>query len=144
MLFFVMALVFLGCIYALFYLTSGKVNQKTDSVTIKTEMSIQEVVDQLRKTASELKANVDKIQDDPFGQYGSSENVAVVLHGEERGLNKDVWAVQVYVNVVDHGCQIELVAVGEGLSAGYTGTYYTGRINLSGSKKRRDIIASKF
>lgn len=43
-----------------------------------------------------------------------------------------------------NGCDVELIALGEGLSAGYSGTYYCGRIKLSSSKKRRDKIANRF
>lgn len=47
------------------------------------------------------------------------------------------------MNIVATGCEVELIAVGEGISAGYTGTYYTGRINMKDSKKQRDIIVSR-
>ena len=125
------------------YLTSGKVNQKTENRTLHTNRDVQEVVNLLRQIANEMRANVDKIEDDPFGKFGSSEDLAVMLSGEERGLSRDIWAVQVYVSATDNGCDVELVAIGEGLSAGYSGTYYRGRIKLSSSKKRRDIIAAR-
>lgn len=125
------------------YLTSGKVNQKTENRTLHTNRDVQEVANLLRQIANEMKANVDKIEDDPFGKFGSSEDLAILLSGEERGLSRDVWAVQVYVAETANGCDIELVAIGEGLSAGYSGTYYHGRIKLASSRKRMNAIAAR-
>ncbi|MCI9023462.1 MAG: hypothetical protein HFG92_03310 [Dorea sp.] len=130
-------------IWILVYLTSGKINRKSDSMTIHLKKSVQEVADLLRQVSGELGANVDKVEDDPFGKFGSSEDLAVVLSGEERGLSRDIWAVHVYVTTASNGCDVELIALGEGLSAGYSGTYYSGRIKLASSKKRRDIIAAR-
>ena len=130
-------------IWILMYLTSGKINRKSDSRTVRLKKSVQEVADLLRQVSGELGANVDKIEDDPFGKFGSSEDLAVVLSGEERGLSRDIWAVHVYVTATSDGCDVELIALGEGLSAGYSGIYYSGRIKLASSKKRRDIIAAR-
>lgn len=128
---------------SIMYLTSGKINQKSDSKALHTNKSVQEVVNTLKQISGELKANVDKIEDDPFGKFGSSDDLAVMLSGEERGLSKDIWAVHVYVTSTPNGCDVELVALGEGVSAGYSGTYYHGRVKLSASKKRRDKIAAR-
>lgn len=125
------------------YLTSGKINQKTDNRTLHTNKNAQEVANLLKQMSGELRANVNKIEDDPFGKFGTSEDLAIMLSGEERGLSRDVWVVHVYVTATANGCDVELVALGEGLSAGYSGTYYRGRIKLSSSKKRRDIIAAR-
>lgn len=130
-------------IWIMVYFTSGKINRKSDSRTLHTGKSVQEVADLLRQISGELKANVDKLEDDPFGKFGSSEDLAIMLSGEERGLSRDVWAVHIYVTATGNGCDVELIALGEGLSAGYSGTYYRGRIKLASSKKRRDIIANR-
>lgn len=126
------------------YLTSGKINQKSDSRTLRTSKNVQEVANLLKQMSGELRANVNKIEDDPFGKFGASKDLAIMLSGEERGLSRDVWAVHVYVTATANGCDVELIALGEGLSAGYSGTYYCGRIKLSSSKKRRDKIANRF
>lgn len=139
----ILFIIILILIVAIAYLTSGKINQKTDGRTIHTDKNVQEVADTLRQISGELRANVDKIKDDPFGEFGSSEDLAIMLSGEERGLSRDVWAVHVYVTAAANGCNVELIALGEGLSAGYSGTYYRGRINLASSKKRRDMIATR-
>ncbi len=140
-----MILIFLALVLIciLMYLTSGKINRKSDSKTFHTNRDINEVTNLLKQMSAELRADVDKIEDDPFGKFGSSEDLAVMLSGAERGLSRDVWAVQIYVTATANGCDIELVALGEGLSAGYSGTYYTGRIKLAASKKRRDKIAAR-
>ena len=65
---FILFLIFFGCIFLLLYLTSGKINQKTDSITISTKRNVQEVVDVLRRTAGELKANVEPIKEDPVAR----------------------------------------------------------------------------
>lgn len=127
----------------LLYLSSGKIKQKTENRILQTDRDIQEVANLLKQIAAELRANVDKIADDPFGKFGSSEDLAVMLYGEERGLSRDVWVVHVYVTALEKGCKVELVALGEGLSAGYSGSYYRGRIKLSSSRKRMDIIANR-
>lgn len=140
---FVWVALFLGCIWALVYLTSGKRNQKSDSRTVRTDRSIEEVANILRQAAQEMRASVDKLEDDPLGKFGVQDDLAVVLYGEERGLSRDMWAVQVYARKNENGCEVELVAMGEGLSAGYTMSVYTGRILLKSSRKRRDLLASR-
>ena len=110
------------------YLTSGKVNQKTENRTLHTNRDVQEVANLLRQIANEMRANVDKIEDDPFGKFGSSEDLAILLSGVAETAN---------------GCDIELVAIGEGLSAGYSGTYYHGRIKMASSRKRLNMIAAR-
>lgn len=140
---FVWVALFLGCIWALVYLTSGKRNQKVDSRTVRTSKNIQEVVQVIRQAAQEMRASVDKLEDDPLGKFEAQDDLAVVLYGEERGLSRDMWAVQVYARENGNGCEVELVAVGEGLSAGYTMSVYTGRIVLKSSRKRRDLLASR-
>lgn len=135
----------IGLVVAILRLTSGKTNSKSESVVIRSKKSPADVAGIIRQAAYEMKANVDKIADDPLG--GAQDDIAVVLSGEEKGLSRDVWAVQVYVQKSDSGSDIELVALGEGLSAGYsrgyTGPVYTGRINMKSSRTRRDILASK-
>ena len=88
------------------YLTSGKVNQKTENRTLHTNRDVQEVANLLRQIANEMRANVDKIEDDPFGKFGSSEDLAILQSGEERGLTRDVWAVQVNVAETANGSDI--------------------------------------
>ncbi|MEY8392564.1 hypothetical protein AALA98_14605 [Lachnospiraceae bacterium 45-W7] len=139
----ILFLIILILLIAILYLTSGKTNQKTENRTIHTSRNVQEIANLLRQIANEMRANVDKIEDDPFGKFGSSEDLAIMLSGEERGLSRDVWAVQVYVTTTTNGCDVELVAIGEGLSAGYSGTYYHGRIKLASSRKRINIIAAR-
>ncbi len=48
-------------IWIIVYLTSGKINRKSDSRTLHTNKNVQEVVNLLRKISGELRANVDKI-----------------------------------------------------------------------------------
>ena len=67
---FVWVALFLGCIWALVYLTSGKRNQKSDSRTVRTDRSIEEVANILRQAAQEMRASVDKLEDDPLGKFG--------------------------------------------------------------------------
>lgn len=143
MIFLLLLCMLLGCLWALRYVTSGKTNRTTDSTKMITKKNVQEVVNQLKRIAGELRADISPIQDDPFGKFGDSDDIAVVMHGESPGFSRNIWAVQIYVNIVATGCEVELIAVGEGISAGYTGTYYTGRINMKDSKKQRDIIVSR-
>lgn len=135
----ILLIILIALIWVVIYITSGKKEELSEHTVIKTKKSVQEVVDSLRQSSSMLKANVDKIQDDPFGEYGVTTDVAVVLHGSAK--SQDIWVVQVYVTATEDGCHVDLIALGENLPSAYTGSVYTGRIDMKTSRRNKDIIA---
>lgn len=82
MIFLLLVCMLLGCLWVLRYVTSGKTNRTTDSTKVITKKNVQEVVNQLKRIAGELRADISPIQDDPFGKFGDSDDIAVVMHGE--------------------------------------------------------------
>ena len=106
--------------------------------TLHSRKSVQEVADEIRGIVGEFGASIEKIENDPLGNYGVENDIAVVLHGRNHDLVGSEWAVQIYANDCNgNGSDIELVA----LSQSASGTY--GGINIAESRAKKDLIVSR-
>ena len=121
---------------------------QTESAEFKTQKSLQELTQILRRAANQLDAQVQAIRDDdPLGGFDLQPNLAVALSGKigflgglkhfRNGSAHDTWGVQVYVYDKGVERQVELIAVGE------TGMFRElGALNLAASKERLETILS--
>ena len=104
----------------------------------KSSKSVQEIADEIKRIAAEVGADIEKIQSDPLGNYGSSSDIAVVLHGKGRGMLGGLWGVQVYVDDNDgNGSDVELVALGQQGSSMYSW------VNIDESRAKCEFIAGR-
>lgn len=116
---------------------------KTDAITFSTNRSMQEIVNILREAAGKFRANIEKLEDDPFGAMGGqTPGVAVLMDGQVSLLGMKgarCWGVQIYVSDLGNARSVELVALGDGMGQAFSGGAFYG---LGDSKKKRDQIAS--
>ena len=138
----ILPLVLVGGILALIIwlikiLVSSMKKHPDEHFAMQTQKSTQELADQIKRIAGELGANIDRIQDDPLGQYGTTCEIAVVLSAKNRDVIGSNWAVQIYIADAGDVRNIELVALSE-----QAGAYYGG-IKISESRAKSEIIASR-
>ncbi|MCM1264074.1 MAG: hypothetical protein NC313_15285 [Butyrivibrio sp.] len=119
---------------------------KTDTIEFDTKKDINQIVNALK---SLRKANIQKLNDDPFGNVGGvSPDIAVLVDGKASIIDnlkhisaggRDLWGVQVYVTDMGSARHVELVALGEnGLAAALSQSY---RYTMAVSRDYRDKIA---
>lgn len=116
--------------------TGGK--HKNKNITFMSSQNVQSIANQLRKVAAELGAQVEKIEDnDPLGNQGAQEDIAVVLSGGNKGMGFKPWAVQVYVQNAGDKSRVELVALSSSTTMASFG------MKMETSMKYLDIIANR-
>lgn len=108
-----------------------------EQTTVHTQRSVQELADRIRDVARELRADIQRIEDDPMGKYGASYEIAVVLSGRNIDLIQSDWAVQVYVLDDGNERRVELLALSE------AATMHYGGIKISASRAKCKIIADR-
>ena len=128
-------------IWLLKHLASSFKKHPDEHTSLRTLKSTQELADIIKRVARELNANIEKVQDDPLGEYGNKDDIAVVLVGKTSNLygnlTKSSWAVQIYIKDNGDSRTVDLVALSDQASA-----YYSG-IETSESRDKCAIIAKK-
>ena len=117
---------------------------KTETITITTTKTLQEISTILRKSATKLRANIATVDHSPFGYVNHKKgNMRIALSGSNYILGRQGnWGAQIVV--IDQGLDrdVELTAVGgelnDELSKGSDDKAY---FELKDSKKRVDAIA---
>ena len=114
---------------------------KTDAINFNTTKSVQEVVNIIRNAASSMKAEITKLDEDPFGNIGGYvPAIAVGLSGSNiLGFGPRGWGMHVYVTDLGSSCEIELIALGDGVMQKMSGRAF---FDLGLGKRHRDKLAN--
>lgn len=114
---------------------------KTDSISFNTTKSVREIANIIRNAASSMKAEITKLDEDPFGGAGGRAPViAVGMSGSNiLGFGARGWGMQIYVTDLGSSRAVELIALGDGVLQKMSGGAF---FDLGMGKRHRDKLAS--